>query len=210
MMWKRSLYNPRPTLADLYAEDNTLFSNLSLPTGLELSTLRDLMLTEYGQCETIFTDAATLKSYLVAWSAKWLPSWTRMYEALSAEYDPLANYDRTEHETIGIETSGGDKVTGKSTDSGSEVATHSRQGYNSADFVGTDKDVITPGRVTDTSSETTLGSKHDTTRDATISGNIGVTTSQAMLEAELRLRTVYSIYGIIAGMFRSDIVVGVW
>lgn len=205
-----SFYKPRPTLAELYDDDSTLFTTLQLPSGLDLSMLRSLILAELGELDTICMDASALKAYHAAWSAKWLPSWTRMQTALVEAYDPLHNYDRTESETIGIETSGGDSVTESSEEGGSDTTVRSRQGFNSQDYVGTDRDVHTPGRTVSTESATTLGSHHDTTRDTHIFGNIGVTTSQQMLEAEMKLREEYSIYGVIVGMYRRDICVGVW
>ena len=50
----------------------------------------------------------------------------------------------------------------------------------------------------------------DTARDLTRTGNIGVTTSQQMLEAELVLRMKYSLMQIILDAFRQDICVAVW
>lgn len=203
-------YKARPTLAELYEDDSSLFATLTLPVGVELSTLVSLIIVELGELDTICKDAAALKAYHAAWSAKWLPSWTRMQSALTAVYNPINNYDRVDVETIGVKTSGGDKVTTNTESGGSDTTTHSRQGYNSSDFVGTDKEVFAPGRTGESVSETELGAKSDTERTLHSSGNIGVTTSQQMLESEMRLREEYSLYGTIVGMYRRDICVGVW
>lgn len=205
-----SFYKARPTLAELFEEDSSLFATLTLPAGVELSTLVSLIIVELGELDTICKDAAALKTYHAAWSAKWLPSWTRMQSALTAVYNPISNYDRVDVESIGVETSGGDKVTTSTERGGSDVTTRSRQGFDSTDFVGTDKDVYAPGQTSESVSETELGAKSDTERTLHSSGNIGVTTSQQMLEAEMRLREEYSLYGTIVGMYRRDICVGVW
>lgn len=104
-----------------------------------------------------------------------------------SEYNPINNYDMTETETPNItETTSGSsnsKVESKSN------ASSSLYGFNSADAVPATKsdadtttEALKANNFTD-GSRTTTG-----TRTLTRSGNIGVTTSQQMLESELELR----------------------
>ena len=50
----------------------------------------------------------------------------------------------------------------------------------------------------------------NTARDLKRTGNIGVTTSQQMLESEVVLRMKYSLMQIILDAFRQDICIAVW
>lgn len=94
-------------------------------------------------------------------------NWLKVYDAYTTDYEPLENYRMVENE----------KVKSKVTNTvGTSADTY---GFNSVDSVPTSK-------VNTTS--TTEGSKDDNDRDLTRSGNIGVTTSQQMLESELSLR----------------------
>jgi len=235
-------YKPRPTLAELYDEDNTIFSGLLLPPTLQLSILRPIILQELGDLDTVFTAAEDIKAYLPMWSAARLDSWQRMLDALSAEYNPIHNYDRTDTETenvtgSGTETSSGsDKessndtqnssFTGTTQAGGRDTVTRNVQGYNSSAFVPSDQDVTALGNKQDSSSATTGAgtqnressrnedrSRTDTeirSRTLNSAGNIGVTTSQQMITAEVEMRQKWTVYGIICEAFKHDLCVGVW
>lgn len=92
-------------------------------------------------------------------------NWDKILEAFYSDYNPISNYDLTEHEEYNskIKNASGSK----------------RYGFNTA--------VDSPVGDTDVESETS-GDKKDNFRDLTRSGNIGVTTSQQMIESELELR----------------------
>lgn len=235
-------YKPRPTLAELYNEDSTIFSGLLLPPTLQLPILRSIILQELGDLETVFTAAEDIKAYLPMWSAARLNSWQRVLDALSADYNPIHNYDRTDTETenvtgSGTETSSGsDKesstdtqnssFTGTTQAGGQDTVTRNVQGYNSSAFVPSDQDVTALGNKQDSSSATTGAgtqnressrsedrSRTDTeirSRTLNSAGNIGVTTSQQMITAEVEMRQKWTVYGIICEAFKHDLCVGVW
>ncbi len=149
--------------------------------------------------------------------------WARIWEALTAEYDPLQNYDMTEVETpdltdtetpdiTRVETPDirrehdADKNTQLSTTVSGSTTTDA-YGFNSAAPVGVgeggaestetvsgDSDHNTEHYIdteTGTRTHTETGSRtttHTGERTLTRSGNIGVTTSQQMLEAEFEVR----------------------
>lgn len=288
------LYKARPRLVDLYVQDPGILDTLVLPEGLVAATANAIIIKECGSLETIFEDAESLKAYLAPWSAAHADPWARMLAALSAEYNPIHNYDRTDTETItdtetgSSETSdteattqsgtgsitktgsesetGSESTTGTGSTTGSESTTGSNEtsveksgtstikkmGFNSSEFVDSDKTVdsttesgessstgssstttetetetgTTSSRKTETEDSTSetssvTGSKTghgtaETSRDAerertlTSSGNIGVTTSQQMITAEIDMRAAFNMYEIIMRAFRTDICVGVW
>lgn len=102
----------------------------------------------------------------------YMDNWDRIYEAYITDYKPLENYSMVENERVKS------KITSKV---GSKNDTY---GFNSSSAVPTNE-------VTSTS--VTEGSKDDNDRDLVRSGNIGVTTSQQMLESEIKLRQ-YKFY----------------
>lgn len=127
----------------------------------------------------------------IIWSHFGLP-WTRMYNALIENYDPLKNYDMVEHEENEIIDDALTNVDGSATNNKTTVnSSHSVYGYNSSSPTPAESDQVTTGNDTD------LNTKYDNARtiDRTLtrSGNIGVTTSQQMLESELNLR-VYRFF----------------
>lgn len=126
--------------------------------------------------------------------------WSKEYETLLLEYNPIANYEMTESETVAKEDTRERSNTGTQTNSGSQsvnttttgTSENNIYGFNSVDAVG-DSTSETGGTVsttgTDSNTRTDNLSEEESGTDSiertlTRSGNIGVTTSQQMLEAE--------------------------
>lgn len=87
-----------------------------------------------------------------------------------------------------------------------------RTGTNTTTRTGTDRTQYNTSE-TDSGTQTNAESGSDTeTRNYTLtrSGNIGVTTSQQMLEAEMELRCKWNMYAVIADGFYSEFCVKVW
>lgn len=148
-------------------------------------------------------------------------SYSEMYEALIAEYNPIENYDRYEDtdSTKGSQSNTSDygsfsvtKDFGAQTETdsigaGTNTIENTVAPFNSSEFVNDNKTVETDGSRTnskafadytdtDTTSERidtfTEGQRLDYT-SSHIHGNIGVTTNQQMIEAELELRKKHII-----------------
>lgn len=137
-------------------------------------------------------------------------SWQKIYDALTAEYRPLENYSMTEEttpdltDTFGVsddyEKNVHRELNSKTTTTDQNKTTDaSVYGFNSSDPVPASKmvgsgSVESVADVNDNFSdekETQVGSRVEThTGKSTLtrSGNIGVTTSQQMLESEIALR----------------------
>lgn len=194
------------SLLGLYNWDNSIFDNMVLPedfTPDDKTTLINNLLMETAELEVIYTDPEFMKNAIEAWSAKEVYSWTRLYEAMLAEYSPIENFDRYEdvdEQNRGAMThSGTDSVSG----TGEDTITNKITSFDSNTFVDHDKAIAGKGS-TDT---TTYGHVvTDSTGKKIIShlhGNIGVTTNQQMLEAELETRPKINIYRIIIESFRD-------
>lgn len=139
-------------------------------------------------------------------------AWSYQYKALTADYNPIHNYDSVEnstdtHEYTGTQTMEHEATKNNTdtpditrTSNGSNDSAGSLYGFNSTSAVpsdeangtsqSTDKET---GTVTSNGTENGTNTRTDNlketiTHELTRSGNIGVTTSQQMIESELELR----------------------
>lgn len=114
-------------------------------------------------------------------------AWTRKYDALTAEYDPLKNYDMSETENEHIVDDATTGVTGTAANNSTTVnSSHNVYGYNSSTATPSESDSATTSQNTDMTTD--YDNDRTISRGLKRSGNIGVTTSQQMLESELNLR----------------------
>ena len=185
-------------------------------------SLANLILSEGAELEARYPDAATMNTVVKAWSTARLPSWTKMETALNASYNPIHNYDRSESWTEkreGEDSKAGtnDRTTGSTTTGTSSASlTQNVAGYNSSTATvpkssdsssGQDSSTMTGSQDDDWSED---GSHQETvTKSGTISGNIGVTTNQQMIEAELELRRL-DLMNIIKKEFLDYFCLGVY
>lgn len=206
----------------------------------------------FARYKDILIDPERYMSTLDAWLASHLLDFTRAYEALIKEYDPLSNYDMIEKE-------------GEISKEGERISTAKRYGtekttttipetkssrytttYDSAAegrLDGYDTSVITDAptldghkaQVTQTEQlpdssqrqgaelkesytggveieapESELEGDRGSQRELTRTGNIGVTTSQQMLQSEIDLRVKYSFVNFFCDLFSREMTIGVW
>lgn len=122
---------------------------------------------------------------------KYANKWNRLYDAIHEEYDPIENYNMVEVETPDIEKKRTKNESTKiSTTNTSESSTH---GFNSATAVPVNEGEVTSVVEGDADDNELNETETETgTRELTRHGNIGVTTSQQMLESEIKLRNSYT------------------
>ena len=215
----------------LNAKNIDLFEFLSVPEGIDKDLLINTILERAGEFEVLYSDPVFLRNMVGVWSSKWQRTMERWIKALNIDYDPLENYDRKEdwEDNANKLSSSNSKQseatsrnenavahdTSKSTGSGDTENT--RSAYNSIVYQPHDKaESSTIGSNTSSSltsadgKTTTEGSAAANTLDNTnaihsgrVHGNIGVTTSQQMLEAELKI-SKWNIYEELANLFVSE------
>lgn len=86
----------RLTLIGFYNYDATLFDGLKLPEGYDKQTFIDSLLLEHGEKLVLYSNPDFMKQSIELWGRKWSLELARIYEALTAEYNPIHNYDRYE------------------------------------------------------------------------------------------------------------------
>ena len=223
------------TLTSFYTWFNTasvsddLFKNLNLPEGIDKDTLVGNILMRGGEFEVMYSDPYFLQNLIGVWSSKWYRTFDKWVKALAIEYSPLENYDRIEEwqdtrNNHGSETTSGtlgrttsDSLSRTATDGGTtetKVSAYDSSTYqpsnqvtvtNSSGFTDTGS-----GTLNDTTSGSTTtsfgeGAKHE----GRVHGNIGVTTSQQMLESELQLAE-WNLYEHITDLFLSEFVIPIY
>lgn len=108
----------------------------------------------------------------------------RLYLALSAEYNPIENYNRTE--SVTDTTTGKIKANSKGTNESNGTNTNNVSAFDSSDYQPESQNINNNKDETTTTGETE--SNGTNTHEANMHGNIGVTTNQKMINEEINLR----------------------
>lgn len=211
------------TVEGLYNYDNTLFDGFDVPEGLVKQIAIDAILMRTRELEILYPDFNYMKTRIAIWSNKYQLNWKKLYDTTVLEYNPIENYDRVEDWTDTDDettTSARDNTrntnnTVKSTSTNEITNNVNVTDQNTAFNAGltdhakqiTDGDTTENGTITntetgkDTVNESVNGGrtgKH--TRTGRAHGNIGVTTSQQMIQSERDL-VVFNLYDVIAESF---------
>lgn len=192
-----------------------LFKYLNVPAGINKQTLVNNILLQGGEFEVLYSDPYFLQNMIGVWSQKWQRTMEKWVKALSINYNPLENYDRMEEWTDTNQRSENtvrnEKATGHddSTSSGSGNTENTRSAYNSNVYQPHDNAASsstgsnTSDSVTNASGSTNSNENELLKRVGRAHGNIGVTTSQQMLQSELDI-AVWNIYEEITNLFLTE------
>lgn len=202
------------TLIGMYNFDDTLFEYLTVPDGIDKEILVNNILMQSGEFEVLYPNLDFLKMSIGAWSKKWQPTFERWQKALAIEYDPLENYDRKEEWTDSHNMTGSDSGNSSGQTSGTtgSLTTNRVSAYDSGDALTTKDAVAANGSDSTNNSGNFSNSRSQTdggNHSGRIHGNIGVTTSQQMLESELKLG-YWNIYEKITDIFLTEFVLPIY
>ena len=199
----------------------TLFDGIALPEGLDHDSMVNSILFEAAELPPIYTDPELLKQMIIHYFKTRLAIHSQLVSVLATEYDPIENYNRYEERS----TSGTNAVTRSNSENvtNSGTVTSSTQGSTSGEVENKvsafNADTYQPDDHTDstttndTQTETETGGTSATTGSGTengthsgqetahIHGNIGVTTSQQMIESSIELLGVSDVYRYITADF---------
>ena len=216
------------------ANNDDLFVNLTLPTGIDKDILTNNILLKGADFEVMYSDPFFLQEAIGMWSGKWQRTFEKWVDALTIEYNPLENYDRKEDwsDTLnkGVKTSArrdsGNTRTFDNSDTTTPGTTITEEtkvsAYDASTYQPKQEVITTPsgsgdvlahsGTIKDEYGEGSSGSETEnskTVRDGRIHGNIGVTTSQQMLEAELKIAE-WNLYEHITDLFLEEFVIPIY
>lgn len=199
------------SLWGLYTYNTDLFDGITVPVDrvtdpdnptavFQKADLIDNLLLDLAELEVLYTDPTFMQQAITAWAKKQAPVWQELADTLFYEYDPIENYYRREHWSDDM-TAGQTHTTTytptttdttKYTPGTSDTSTNSVTGYNGSSFSDHDKTVLThtgfdTTELSHTGYDTTavVGSgKDNNTRDGYARGNIGVMSTQQMIEMQ--------------------------
>ena len=141
----------------------------------------------------VFTDDSTIQNLISLWQAyikEWQHSIDKMYDALYSDYNPLHNYNMNENESIGRKV---DKTV--TTPTGTTTQTNKSTTFDDTNYRDVEEITnsvnmsteVTPNN-TQTIDNIEGNFNNAEIRKLSRSGNIGVTTSQQMIESEIEVR----------------------
>ena len=218
------------SLLGLKRLNDGILGELVVPNGVDVELVKDNLLAETAELEVIYPDAIFMQAMIGRWSAKELPIWERLYKTTLLEYNPIENYDRMEEWTEAEDTKKNTEADATGTSKTDTDGTSTRESntdgvindqkyvsaYNEVEFTPTErdnntqneknnseqKDVGTVSVKTSAENTTDETGNRNLLRKGRAHGNIGVTTSQQMIEAE-RDVALYNIIDVIITSFKN-------
>lgn len=210
-------------LLDLLYYDDTIMDNFTVPDGIDRRLALDTIYQRCGLTPLYHPDPDWLKFYVGRWCSKNAKTWEELYKTTIQDYNPIYNYDRTEETTdtrsgtrkLSEDTSSNTKQNGDTsvTDTSRDSSEHTISADNSDSYEPGYKEVLNRQDTQDSESSNRVDVTGDRAVDETTGetsshklrayGNIGVTTTQEMLEAQRKV-VRYNIYNEIADSFKDE------
>lgn len=199
--------------------DQTIFDDLIFPEGVDKQIFVDALVQSCGHTPLLHPDPGYLHYYIPAWGKRTYKIWEKLAATLDLEYNPIENYDRN---TTYKDTT--DRSLNRTTSSSSEShSTNDSSGSNS----NTSEDKVSADNSSEYQPDRTSTSSGNTSDLLTMDnsgsdsgnmvddenvthtyterthGNIGVTTSQQMIQSERDL-VRYDFYMEIVNSFKKE------
>lgn len=210
------------SIMGLYEYDNSIFQGLQVPEGLNREAVINEILLQCAELEIMYPNIDIMKLAITTWSIANQYTWQKLYDTMVVDYNPIWNVDANVTETLtgtenrDIERSGSgsnnrtvnladneavnitdtEAVKGFNSDTWAESHKNNKAGTDNIAHTGTDNIAIADSESVDddlTRSET---------RTQRRTGNIGVTTTQQMLEQE-RAIAEFNMISYIAQSFKQ-------
>lgn len=210
----------------------SLLDGVVLPSeDLDLDLLKSVLMERCGLLTPLYSEPETMKQVISIWFRSHLWNIERLIALVKTSYSPLENYDR--HEDLARDMNTTENRTENHTENRTQNYTEnatadttqddterSVAAFNTSTYAPADKTEHVASSETETGG-TTAGQTAGTTAGQTagreaehavnwIHGNIGVTTSQAMFQAELDLLGGFNAYQYIITKFANDCMLSIW
>lgn len=193
-------------LATIYNFDPSIFDGVEFPSNISVHDFVDSLLMQCGEMPVLYSSPPLLKSLISAWSNISQYSWNRLAATLTAEYNPIENYDRMEEwEDTNTNTS---RYTNSANNTSSGSTKEQVYGYNDLQTPADNSASTSASTSADTSDSTGTGTSAGS-RKGRAHGNIGVTTTQEMLESERRV-AMFNFYDAVIQDFQKRFLIWVY
>lgn len=171
------------SLSALYSFNEDLFTGLIVPAAARREVIIQNILIETKDLEVVYPDPTGMQYAITYWASLRLPVWLELQETLEYDYEPIYNYDRTEEATDSRVYEPGTSVT--ETTSGGDTVNDYTAGFNSSTTEAATPTAKRESELGSTNTQTASGTDEETTTHSIHAyGNIGVTTTQQMIEQQ--------------------------
>lgn len=172
------------SILGLYNYDPSIFDGFRVPGTLDKETVVDTLCLDLAELSLVYPEAETMKQAIKIWTDLHFKEWSDLEETLYYDYNPIWNVDGTETESRNLKIKRDRRGKDTVSNSGSDTNVNQVAGYNAEEFVNRQKDTTTYGG----KNETAYASGEDVGDTGTITrtrgGNIGVTKTQELIEAQ--------------------------
>lgn len=182
-------------------EGKDIFDDIILPDGIERATLIERIMIRCGEFSVMHTNINYMHHQILNFFSCHYWTFDRWIKAINVEYDPLENYNRYE-EYVGAGSNEG-STSNSGTDSGTDTLT--KAAFNSSSYEPYEKNTTSGSSSMNGTNEGTYEDEHNIHTH----GNIGVTTSQQMLQSEIDIAR-FNIYQAIADLFADEFCIMVY
>ena len=194
------------SIMGLYEYDNNLFQGLQLPEGLNREAAINEILLQCAELEIVYPNIDIMKLAITTWSVANQYTWQKLYDTMVVDYNPIWNVDANVTETLtGSENRDIDRTgSGSNNETVNLTDTESVKGFNSDTWAESRKNTKEGTDNTALSSTEVINDDVDRTETRTQrrTGNIGVTTTQQMLEQERKIAE-FNMISYIAQSFKQ-------
>lgn len=194
------------SILGVYDYDNTVLDGFVLPANVSRETFLMELFRNCAELELLYSDPDVLRPMLKYWSETRLPIWEELENTLHYEYNPIENYDRREDWSDDSIS----EACGNSNTTSSIKTNHNTTNKIAAFNATADDQLKTRDETTNTaddkttsSGDTTTNTSAGSTHTGRLHGNIGVTTTQAMIK-EQRDVVQFSVIEYIVNDFKHD------
>lgn len=188
------------SIMGMYEYDPTVMDGLNVPDGINKEDVINNIMLECAELEIIYPRLETMKQAISIWSNSNQLTWNKLYKTMTVDYNPIWNVDADIKDTEkisgnrGLKRTGSDNRTVNLSDNETVDLTDTKavQGFNSSSWANAEKidhtgtDNIKHSGTDNLAHTENIAEDNDSVREYTQrrTGNIGVTTTQQMLEQE--------------------------
>lgn len=201
----------------------SILDGVTVPTNdLDVELLKSVIVERCGLLEPLYSEPETMKQVISIWFRSHQWNIEHIIDLVKTAYNPLENYDRHEELTRGkTDTRNRSENRSQEYSENGDITTNEETertvaAFNTSEYTPADKTVSdgrtrseTTGDTSGSTSGTEAGSENEHAVNY-IHGNIGVTTTQEMFQAELALLGGFNAYQYIAEMFSKDLMLSIW
>lgn len=167
-----------------------ILEGIKLPEEVDFTTLKSHIIIVGGENEVMYANPVFMDVAVKAWFRAKFYEFDKLAKSMAIKYEPIENYDRIEEwEDISENSS-------NSESSSSGTLEDKKQAFDSYSYQPERKSE------NETSGKDSVNGKSNLKHTARIHGNIGVTTSQQMLQSEREVAE-FDIYNHIATKFED-------